>query len=114
MAKNIVAHDHSKFLYRLVIQLADNEWGNQLMDRVASEALVEHRDKPNLVVVVQEHAGWFLSYTHGREIVDTANDTAVLSHPAREFWEKVRGLPEVHLGYIRRNVTRPEMIEVAA
>jgi len=72
-----------------MVSLADNEWGSPLMEQVAKETLDAN---PELdYVLVQEHAGWFLSWNRDEVIVQTANDAAVLSPAAREWWRQFAG-----------------------
>jgi hypothetical protein len=89
--------------YRVTIRLADDEWGSELMARVARQYCDEHPDLDPLVVEVIEHAGWFLTFTRSGVCVDTANDTACLSRSAHEFFAKVRGSDWQYVGSIDRN-----------
>jgi len=88
------------------INLADDEWGNELMGQVAREYANQHRDYWPLAVEVYEHAGWFLSYLFGAPgiedgaICGTANDAASLSAKVLAFGKTIRDV--VHLGYERR------------
>lgn len=59
-----------------VIQLADDEWGNQKMNEVAKAYFEEHPDVQ--FVRVCEHAGWWLGYRRDMTRWGTANDQAVL------------------------------------
>jgi hypothetical protein len=65
---------------RIFVHLGPKEWGNDTMRRVAEELAHEYRDKPNLLISVYEHAGWFLEWfvdAPGRLVtVGTANDMA--------------------------------------
>jgi hypothetical protein len=82
-------------VYRAYIYLADDEWGNGLMDTVAKVYAEEHADKRPLIVTVHEHAGWFLSYLYGAPgisdgtICGTANDDAVLPRGVLDFGKKI-------------------------
>lgn len=54
--------------------MADHEWGNALMDKLARETFAEFPDAD--VVMVVEHAGWWLQYRRDGRVVGTANDAA--------------------------------------
>ena len=93
-------------IYRAYIHLADDEWGNGLMQMVAKVYAEEHADRRPLIVTVHEHAGWFLSYLYGAPgisdgtICGTANDDAVLPRGVLEFGKKIDG--ERFLEYVSR------------
>lgn len=93
-------------VHRACLDLADDEWGNELMGRVAREYADQHREAWPLIVCVYEHAGWFLSYLFGAPGVEdgaicgTANDGASLSRAVLAFGETIRDV--VSLGYERR------------
>lgn len=90
-------------IYRVYVYLASNEWGNELMKKIADEYAAQS-DKRPLVVEVHEHAGWYLSYVYGApNIADgttcgTANDAAHISQDIIKFWrgvDKEEILPEI-------------------
>jgi hypothetical protein len=90
-------------VYRVYIYLAANEWGNEIMARIANEYAAQC-DKRPLVAEVHEHAGWFLAYLYGAPGIDdgtvcgTANDAASLAPAVMEFGKsigKVEILPEI-------------------
>ena len=88
--------------YYDVIQLADNEWGNQIMREVAEEWF---RDHPQCnFVQVREHAGWHLGYHRSGEVIATANDRAVLRPD--------RPIPDSFGESFVRPVIRPDLKEV--
>jgi len=64
----------------LWVYLGDREYGNQLMEQVATELLTENANLENLVVHVNEHGGWWLEWARGPEgepvLVGTANGLA--------------------------------------
>lgn len=60
-----------------IVHLADNEWGNEVMQEIAEQWFREHPDT-NYVEVI-EHAGWRLGYRRDMSICASANDCAVLS-----------------------------------
>ena len=60
------------------IHLADNEWGNRLMQEVAETYFASKPDYQ--FVLVYEHAGWYLGFRRDGSIWCTANDQAVLTH----------------------------------
>jgi len=64
-----------------IVHLGDNEWGNELMKKVAMDWFTEHPDCQ--YVEVYEHAGWFLGYRRDGSIWSTANDTAVMDKGPR-------------------------------
>lgn len=61
------------------IHLADNEWGNRLMEEVAIEWFAHHPEAE--FVHVLEHAGWHLGFRRDGTIWTTANDMAVMRNP---------------------------------
>jgi hypothetical protein len=93
-------------VHRFVVHLADNEWGNALMDQMARRIAENYRDCWPLIVRVNEHAGWFLSYLFGAPgirdgaICGTANDGARLLPEVEAFGASIRDV--VELGYERR------------
>lgn len=92
----------------IYVHLADNEWGNELMGKIALETFTAHPDKENLFVEVNEHGGWFLIYfKDGDEVttVGSANDMAVYGGWKNEIRKTLYGkdvewtyLPEVRRG----------------
>jgi hypothetical protein len=105
-------------VYKLRIQLADDEWGSPLMEAVATSALRDpaHADKQPLVVVVHEHGGWWLAFTMlGGEaaIVYTANDVAVFRGAARKFRHRADTATWVYLPPINRNLIAQKKEEAA-
>jgi hypothetical protein len=60
-----------------IIYLADNEYGNELMDRIAAEFFEANPNEQ--FVLVYEHAGWYLGYRRDGTRWATANDTARLT-----------------------------------
>jgi hypothetical protein len=86
----------------IYVFLADNEYGNELMTQIAKDTFNQFPNDPNLVVYVVEHAGWFLAFNRDLNIVGTANDSAILSHEAKRFLNKLQGNPN-YLPEIRRN-----------
>ncbi len=78
-------------VYRAYIHLGNNEWGNELMQKVAEAYAAERAEKRILVVEVLEHAGWFLSFLYGAPgirdgaVCGTANDLAVLPKSILDF-----------------------------
>ena len=102
-------------IHRINVHLADDEFGNALMEQIA-RALIDANPDKNLLVTVYEHAGWFLQYVkHPRDltrllIVGTANDMAVLSLEAEQYIHRLRqaeaeqDLDLVILPEIRRSV----------
>ena len=92
-------------VHRLFVHLADTEWGGEIMRRAAEQAAAHHHQRP-LIVHVNEHAGWFLSYLFGANnipdgtICGSANDHAELGPDVREFFRTHRDV--THIGSIRR------------
>jgi len=89
----------------LLIHMADDEWGNELMYKLAEDAIRAHPECECLVVKVYEHAGWFLQFAmlNGElKVVGTANDGAVFSDEVRAFHRLCRDLTFEELPYIRR------------
>jgi hypothetical protein len=63
------------------IHLAINEWGNEVMRKIAMEYF---ENNPVLQFVeIYEHAGWYLGFRRDGSIWSTANDMAVLDHGPR-------------------------------
>ncbi len=88
---------------KIYIYLAGNEWGNELMRKVADDFARDNAGRP-LIVEVHEHAGWYLAYLYGAPHIDdgticgTANDGASLSPAVVRFGrsiEKIETLPEI-------------------
>jgi len=79
------------------------------MDRVAREYADRHPDQFPLIVHVQEHAGWFLSYLFGAPgiadgtICGTANDMASLAPAVLAFGRTITD--QVNLAAICREVS---------
>lgn len=70
--------------HRVFIHLADDEWGNQAMERIARQYAEANPDKANLLMTVYEHGGWVLEWFADLAagifmIVGTANDGAIFS-----------------------------------
>jgi hypothetical protein len=94
------------------IQLADNEWGNQIMREVAEQWFARHPDCAFLEV--REHAGWWLAFARtpypgstGHECIGSANDMAC--------FRPDRPRPTVQSGQRRRReVIRPDLKEVSS
>ena len=93
-------------VYRTEIHLADDEWGNGLMQTVANVYAEENADRRPLIVTVHEHAGLFLAFLYGAPgisdgtICGTVNDDAVLPRGVLEFGKKIND--DRFLEYIRR------------
>ena len=92
-------------MYRVYIYLAANEWGNEIMRRIADDYAAQSDNRP-LVVSVHEHGGWHLSYLYGAPDIEdgticgTANDAATLSQAVQDFGATI-GKVKI-LGEIRR------------
>lgn len=69
------------------IRLNSNEWGNERMRQKARRAFAADPDLDHVTVI--EHAGWFLEFNRDLVIVGTANDMAILSEEARQWWASV-------------------------
>ena len=82
------------------VHLADNEWGNRIMARVATETFAAHPEAD--VVMVYEHAGWCLGFLSDGTVVSSANDAAVFHGKAKEFLLRLRST--VTIAEIRRQV----------
>lgn len=89
-------------VYHISIHLADNEWGHELMEKVAKEWLADHPEFEPVEVEVWEHGGWFLTYNRQMAVVDTANDMAEMSDECVKFYELTTGFDYKFLGSIRR------------
>lgn len=75
------------------VRMADDQWGNELMDKLAAMAMAEHAEPGATVIVnVQEHAGWFMDYAMigGRlTVISSANDLAYKTLEVRSFLAEV-------------------------
>ena len=63
-------------VYYDTIHMADNEWGNTLMEQIAAVWFANHPQCQ--FVLIHEHAGWSLGFRRDMSIWTTANDMAVL------------------------------------
>jgi hypothetical protein len=102
----------------LTIFLADDEWGNETMQRIAEETFLAWSDPSELVLTVYEHAGWsmtFRCYPNGRvDVVSSANDMAVCSPEQRNFWEEYNhAYREKRVRYLNA-IRRDQKAKVAA
>ena len=61
------------------IQLHADEWGNDLMRRVAEDHLARHPEID--FVLILEHAGWYLGFRRDGTCWATANDGAIIRGP---------------------------------
>jgi hypothetical protein len=94
----LVERDGKVFARKLWIYLGRQEWGNELMSQVATEAFAAD---PSLdAIEVNEHAGWFLTYLRDGTIIGTANDRAHLVDNATKFLKSIYGYDSA--GEIRR------------
>jgi hypothetical protein len=101
-----------------VIRLADNEWGNTLMEEVAREFFRDHPELDPLEVEVIEHAGWHLTFLRDLTIADTANDMACLDGRAKAHNRKYRhaerqwvaGIPERPHAYCKQCCRDDEIV----
>jgi hypothetical protein len=94
----LVERDGKVYARKLWIKLGDNDWGNDLMRKVAMEAF-DHDDSLD-AVQVNEHAGWYLTFLRDGTVVGTANDEACLSANAEKFLSSIYGYD--FAGEIRR------------
>jgi hypothetical protein len=72
-----------------MIHLADDEWGNSLMQEIAETAIANWKGPGELVVEVYEHAGWHLAWARidGQiTCVSSANDCAQFPKKIKQFW----------------------------
>ena len=94
----LTERDGKVYATKLYVYLGPQEWGNELMNAVATEAFAAD---PSLdAVQVNEHAGWFLTFLRDGTIVDTANDRACLADKATNFLKSIYGYDSA--GEIRR------------
>ncbi len=73
-------------LRKVWIFLADHEWGNELMRKLAQEAFAEFPDAD--AVEVHEHAGWWLTFRRYMQCVASANDCACFPREVDEWWKQ--------------------------
>jgi len=109
---SITDHPARPVFHRLLIYLADDEWGNKLMTQLADEALADPRYAAYqpLVVSVYEHAGWWLEFAllEGHvTVVASANDLAVFHGAALAFRERYYDGSPTIVGDIRREASAP-------
>lgn len=64
-----------------IIHLADNEWNNDTMERIAREWFEQYPDCQ--FVEVREHGGWHLCWRRDMSLWGTANDRASLKPGSR-------------------------------
>lgn len=82
-------------MFQVEVKMADHEYesASLRMDDLAREQFTIHHDKmEHLMVTVNEHAGWFLSYAMVdgiMVIVETANDAATVTPERRQFWSRI-------------------------
>lgn len=80
-------------VFEIRVHLSREEWGNELMDKIANEVYEAHKDKAGdvpLVIIVYEHAGWSLGYAMIEGKLQTcysANDAAVYHGAKKAFRE---------------------------
>ena len=70
----------------LHVIMADDEWGNRLMDEIARDLFATRPDAEE--VEIQEHAGWFLRYARiNGEIhtIGSANGSAIYPRIAAQW-----------------------------
>lgn len=94
----ITERDGKKYARKLYIKMGDQEYGNELMEKVAMEAF--RKDETLDAVEVREHGGWYLTYLRDGTIVGTANDQASLKPAALAFLNSIYGYDSA--GDIRR------------
>jgi hypothetical protein len=82
------------------VHLADNEWGNRTMARIAKETFENFPEAD--MVMVYEHAGWCLGFLSDGTVVSSANDAAVFHGKAKEFLLQLRSTETI--AEIRRQV----------
>jgi hypothetical protein len=113
---SITDHPVRPVFYRLLIYLADDEWGNKLMTQLADEALADPRYAAcqPLVVAVYEHGGWWLEFAlldGSTTEVASANDLAVFHGAAQAFREQYCNGSVTMVGGIRREASTHELLE---
>lgn len=88
-------------VHRCYVRIGDGEYGNDKMTELAKRVFLRFPKEqyPNLIVTVNEHGGWWLSYLRDGTIVGTANDLATLSERARAFGERVKDYGTEYLYY---------------
>lgn len=96
----------SNALRTLTIRLADDEWGNPLMCDVAAEAL---RSGLADIVMVIEHAGWWMEYTlvDGEVRIVASANCGSKCPDIRRWYDSVKHLPRQHVPGINRNELQP-------
>jgi len=88
------------------VYLTADEWGTDLMTKVADEYFAETLlSNPWQLLYVHEHAGWALGFARvgGRvRVVASANDAAVYSPEVQAFRSRTYSMPREDLPEIRR------------
>jgi len=70
------------------VRCRSDQWGNDTMQRLAERAF---RDYPEAeLVLVWEHAGWFLVFRRDGKVVNSANDCAVYPREIEEYRRSIR------------------------
>lgn len=111
MSERVKPADAFETVRSVELFLADNEWGNRIMQDVADRYL---RDPDNLgetplVVRVVEHGGWSLSFAlvnNKIEVVGSANDRAEFGGEKGRFRDRIYFAKWHYLPAVRRNDTR--------
>lgn len=93
-------------LYHITVKLAANEWGNELMRKIAQETFEQFKDKSPLIVEIREHAGWFLVFALSNEneivTIGSANDAANFYGESKNLREKYFSMKHNYLPSIQR------------
>jgi len=100
-----------------MIHMTDDEWGNELMLELATEAIQAFTGPGELVVEVHEHGGWFLTFAriNGKiECVSSANDCAQFTQKITQFWSDYNSAGKwLKISYARP-IRREKKAKVAA
>lgn len=100
-----------------LIFMADDEWGNRLMQQIAETAIAEWRGPGELVVEVWEHGGWHLTFAriNGRiDCVSSANESARFDDQIRQFWSDYNSASKWLKVDMVRAIRREKKAKVAA
>jgi hypothetical protein len=90
--RDMVAADKRKARMK-VVRLASDEWGHELMWRVADETMTA--DASLDAVHVIEHGGWHLMFNRDGLVVGTANDNCRLSDRVLQWGQGFSGIEYV-------------------
>jgi len=70
------------------VRCRPNQWGNNTMHSLAQKAFQDYPEAE--LVLVWEHAGWFLVFRRDGKVINSANDCAVYPREIEEYRRNIR------------------------